>query len=65
MDIIIERASIDDIDKLMEWRMEVLHNVFDISESTQNLYTANREYYHNSFQAENTLLYSPKSIRQP
>lgn len=48
MDIIIERASIDDIDKLMEWRMEVLHNVFDISESTQNLYTANREYYHNS-----------------
>ena len=48
MNIVIKQALIDDIDKLMEWRMEVLHYVFGISEDTQALYTANREYYKNS-----------------
>ena len=45
MDIMIKQASIDDIDKLMEWRMEVLHHVFGTSENDKNLCIANREYY--------------------
>lgn len=50
MDIVIKRASIEKIDKLMEWRMEVLHHVFSIpeNEDTQNLSIANREYYQRS-----------------
>ena len=47
MDIAVKRASVNEIDKLMEWRMEVLQNVFDISAANNNssLYAANREYY--------------------
>lgn len=54
MDIIIKRASIEEIDKLMEWRIEVLHHVFAVpeSENTQNLYIANREYYQRSIPIE-------------
>ncbi|MCM1496586.1 MAG: GNAT family N-acetyltransferase [Bacteroides sp.] len=50
MDIIIKRASMEEIDKLMVWRMEVLHHVFAIpeNEDMQNLYIANREYYQRS-----------------
>ena len=47
MDITIRQASVSEIDKLLEWRMEVLRNVFGISETNNdpNLYAANREYY--------------------
>lgn len=47
MDIIIKQASVDDIETLMEWRMEVLHHVFEVpdDENMQGLYQANREYY--------------------
>lgn len=50
MDIGIRRASIGELETLMEWRMEVLHHVFAIpeSENTQNLYIANWEYYQKS-----------------
>ena len=50
MDIIIKQASIDDIDTLMKWRMEVLHHVFEIpdDENTENLYRSNLEYYQQS-----------------
>ena len=30
MNIEIRRATLDDLDLLMEWRMEVLHEVFDV-----------------------------------
>lgn len=47
MSITIRQASADNINELLEWRMEVLHHVFDISENEdmQNLCLANREYY--------------------
>lgn len=47
MDITIRQASVNEIDKLLEWRMEVLRNVFGISATNNdpNLYAANREYY--------------------
>ena len=47
MDIIIKQASADDMETLMEWRMEVLCHVFGIpdGEDMQSLYQANREYY--------------------
>ena len=47
MDITIRQVSASEIEKLMEWRMEVLHHVFAISENenVQELYTANLEYY--------------------
>lgn len=50
MDIIIKRAFIEELEKLMKWRMEVLHHVFAIPENeiTQNLYIANQEYYKKS-----------------
>lgn len=50
MDIVIKQTLIEDIEKLMEWRMEVLRHVFTISENEnlQNLYSANLEYYKNS-----------------
>lgn len=55
MNIAIKQASIDDIDKLMEWRMEVLQHVFNIpkNENTQSLYSANREYYQKSIPSRN------------
>lgn len=53
MDILIRQASIMELEKLMEWRMEVLHDVFAIpeNENTQDLYMANREYYQKSLQS--------------
>ena len=47
MDITVRQASVSEIDKLLEWRMEVLRNVFGISETNNvpDLYAANREYY--------------------
>ena len=53
MNILIKQASIGELEKLMEWRMEVLHDVFAIpeNENTQDLYMANREYYQKSLQS--------------
>lgn len=53
MDVIIKQAFADEIDKLMEWRMEVLHHVFSIPNhaDTKRLYAANREYYLTSIPA--------------
>lgn len=47
MDIVIRRVSVEEIETLMKWRMEVLHHVFSIpeNENTQNLYMVNQEYY--------------------
>ena len=47
MDIAVKRASVNEIDKLLEWRMEVLQNVFDISVESNDsgLCAANQEYY--------------------
>ncbi|MGI6110542.1 MAG: GNAT family N-acetyltransferase [Eubacteriaceae bacterium] len=47
MDIVISRASVDDLDKLMAWRMEVLDVVFGIpaDADTRELREANRKYY--------------------
>ena len=44
---IIKQVSLADLDNLMEWRIEVLHSIFGISqnENMQDLYLANREYY--------------------
>jgi N-acetylglutamate synthase-like GNAT family acetyltransferase len=46
-ELIIRKATIDEIDTLMQWRMEVLHNVFSIpdDEDTSALEKANLEYY--------------------
>lgn len=43
----IEKASLQDLDELMAWRMEVLHEVFGIPSNTDTaaLEQANREYY--------------------
>lgn len=53
MNILIKQASIEELEKLMEWRMEVLNYVFAIpeNENTQNLYMANREYYQKALQS--------------
>lgn len=50
MDIVIRQASIEELETLMEWRMEVLHHVFAIpkNENMKNLYIANQEYYQKS-----------------
>lgn len=50
MGAVIKLASIEELEKLMVWRMEVLQYVFDISEKEdiQGLYLANREYYQKS-----------------
>lgn len=54
MDVIINRASINDLDKLLEWRMEVLHSVFKIpqNENMQALYCSNLEYYKQTIPSE-------------
>ena len=46
-DITIRQVFVNEIDTLMEWRMEVLHRVFDIpqSDDMRDLYAANLEYY--------------------
>lgn len=50
MSIIIRRAFTEELETLLEWRMEVLHHVFAIpeNENTHELYVANREYYQKS-----------------
>ncbi|MFR1638933.1 MAG: GNAT family N-acetyltransferase [Eggerthellaceae bacterium] len=47
MKIDVRRASLADVDKLMEWRMEVLHEVFEIppDEAMRDMHTANLAYY--------------------
>lgn len=47
MDIQIKQATVDDIEILIKWRMEVLHEVFSIPENqpTERLETENRIYY--------------------
>lgn len=47
MNIEIRRATIDDIELLMQWRMEVLHEVFGIpsGQSMTELEKENRYYY--------------------
>ena len=47
MDIMIRQASVNDIDMLLEWRMEVLRHVFgeQSSSDVQDLYSTNMEYY--------------------
>ena len=46
-DMTIRRVWVNEIDKLMEWRMEVLHHVFAIPQSNdmRELYAVNLEYY--------------------
>jgi GNAT superfamily N-acetyltransferase len=45
--IMIIRAGLEDLDSLMEWRMEVLHQVFSLSDDfdTTQLEAENRRYY--------------------
>lgn len=47
MEIAIRKATLEDIDLLMEWRMEVLHEVFAIPplQNTDELEQENRAYY--------------------
>lgn len=47
MEITIRKADINDLDMLMEWRMEVLHEVFGIprEQNLDELEQANRGYY--------------------
>ncbi len=47
MNVKIAEASLEDVDLLMEWRMEVLSTVFSDwdKENEKELYRANREYY--------------------
>ncbi|MDR2921627.1 MAG: GNAT family N-acetyltransferase [Tannerella sp.] len=50
MEIIIRRATLQNIDVLMKWRMEVLHEVFSLSPETDTgmLEKSNRLYYEQS-----------------
>lgn len=47
MKIDVRRASLADVDKLMEWRMEVLREVFKIppDEAMRDMHAANLAYY--------------------
>ena len=47
MEIVIRKATLDEIELLMEWRMEVLHEAFSIplSKNTGDLEQENRVYY--------------------
>ncbi|MBU3217408.1 GNAT family N-acetyltransferase (plasmid) [Clostridium estertheticum] len=50
MNVIIRRATLKDLDILIDWRMEVLHEVFSVSQnqSLKALEEANRIYYQNA-----------------
>lgn len=52
MEVIISKASLKDIELLIDWRMEVLHEVFFIQESklADELEKQNRRYYQNALQ---------------
>ncbi len=47
MDIHIKQATLEDLDELIQWRMEVLAEVFDDweEENRSDLYEANLDYY--------------------
>lgn len=47
MTIEIKQADLKDLDVLMAWRMEVLHEVFDLPDDDKDpeLYENNRQYY--------------------
>lgn len=47
METIIQRASMENLDELMQWRMEVLHHVFTLPGNADmtELEAANRRYY--------------------
>lgn len=47
MNITIRQAGLEDLDRLMQWRMEVLHEVFSIpaEQSMTQLEQENRRYY--------------------
>lgn len=66
MDIKIRKAELTDIEMLMEWRMKVLHEVFDISdiEPAQGLERANRIYYQSALQAGGILPALPVKARK-
>ena len=52
MNVVIRKATIDDIELLVEWRMEVLHDVFSIppNEPICELENENRCYYQRALQ---------------
>lgn len=54
MEIEIRRVELSDIDLLLKWRMEVLHEVFSIpqSQSVEELEKENRRYYQNAMSTE-------------
>lgn len=54
MEIEIRKATLEDIELLMEWRMEVLHEVFSIpsSKNTDELEQENRAYYQRALAQE-------------
>ena len=54
MNIEIRRASIEDMDLLMQWRMEVLREVFSLSpnDSMEELVQENRAYYQTALPTE-------------
>ena len=54
MEIEIRKAALEDIELLMEWRMEVLHEVFSIpsSKNTDELEQENRAYYQRALAQE-------------
>lgn len=47
MDVVIRKAELQDLDLLMRWRMEVLHEVFSIpaDQPLAELEAENRRYY--------------------
>ena len=54
MDIEIRRATLEDLELLVKWRMTVLHEVFSIplSDSMPELEQKNRHYYQTALQTE-------------
>lgn len=54
MKIVIRRAALDDIELLIEWRMEVLREVFSLplSKNTDGLEQENRAYYQRALAQE-------------
>ena len=54
MEVRIVKASIDDMELLMEWRMRVLHEVFSVpaDDTMAKLEAQNRTYYQTSLPAD-------------
>ena len=54
MEIAIRKATLEDIDLLMEWRMEVIHEVFSIPplQNTDEFEQENRAYYQRALAQE-------------